>query len=321
MDVSTPALQAEVDFFERNRMAIGYSELAAAQFCVGLNVISGKFLMAYFPIFLLLTIRCSIGLIAMLFVARCNKLRIPAIYHRFMKLSLKDKGLLVLQAMCGCFFFNVFILYGMQTTTATAAGIISSITPIMTFILAAIFLRERISFEKWVAIFIVVLGLMVLSLGEESVAVMENAWIGNLLVFCAVIPEALFTILSKSIGGKLTQTEAVILVNAFNLMAFIPLAIWDIDSFDIHLATWDAYGVLVLYGISGGILFFFLWYRGLEKVSANIAALFTGVMPISTTVLAFFLLNERIQWTDMVGMGLVILAIVVGCRSKDTLHV
>jgi len=233
-----------------------------------------------------------------------------------MALSRNDKWLLIFQAACGCFFFNVFILYGMRTTSATSAGIISSITPIMTFILAAIFLRERISMEKWIAIFIVMIGLMVLSTGDASDEVVSNALFGNFLVFMAVIPEALFTILSKSISGKLSQVEAVILVNAFNLMLFIPLAIWDINSFDVSKASPEVYGVLLLYGISGGVLFFLLWYRGLSKVAANTAALFTGVMPVSTTILAFLFLKESIQATDIIGMVLVIVAIAVGCRSK-----
>lgn len=294
--------------------AIGYTELTLAQCCVGINVISGKFLIGSFPVFLLLAIRFAIGFAGMLAIARIKNIQYSNIYENFMSLTPKDKILLIFQAACGGFLFNVLILYGMKTTSATSAGIISSITPIMIFILAAAFLHEKINLQKGLAIVIVMIGLLILNLGKSSGS-MDGALLGNFLVLLAVIPEALFTILSKSVGKKITEMEAVILVNLFNLILFIPFAA--INIVDFHPANISAgtYGQLVIYGISGGIMFFLLWYRGLTKINANTAALFTGVMPVSTTILAFMFLNEPIGNSEIIGMLLVITAIFVGCKK------
>ena len=294
--------------------AIGYAELSLAQCCVGLNVISGKFLIGFFPIFLLLALRFAIGLAGMLVLARLMRISILNTYHHFMGLSQKDKWLLIFQAACGGFLFNVLILYGMKTTSATSAGIISSVTPIMIFILSATLLHEKINFQKSLAIVIVMLGLLVLNFGKASGS-MEGALLGNFLVLLAVVPEALFTILSRSVGKKISEMEAVILVNFFNLILFIPFAA--ISLIHLHLPPISPTIIvqLFIYGISGGIMFFLFWYRGLTKISANTAALFTGVMPVSTTVLAFIFLHEPIHVTDIIGMLLVILAIFVGCKK------
>lgn len=294
--------------------AIGYTELTLAQCCVGINVISGKFLISFFPIFILLAIRFAIGFVGMLTIARAKNIRFSNIYHNFISLTSKDKLLLIFQAACGGFLFNVLILYGMKTTSATSAGIISSITPIMIFILAAAFLHEKINLQKGFAIVIVMLGLLILNIGKTSGS-MEGALLGNFLVLLAVIPEALFTILSKSVGKKITEMEAVILVNLFNLILFIPFAIYQIIDFHPKNISAHVYGQLLIYGISGGIMFFLLWYRGLTKINANTAALFTGVMPVSTTILAFIFLNEPISNSEIIGMLLVIAAIFVGCKK------
>jgi drug/metabolite transporter (DMT)-like permease len=148
--------------------AIGYTELTLAQCCVGLNVISGKFLIGFFPLFVLLAIRFAIGLVGMLAVARFNNIRTLNVYRNYMSLTLKDKMLLIFQAACGGFLFNVFILFGMQTTSAISAGIITSITPIMIFILAAAILREKINLQKYIAIAMVVIGLIILNTGKAS---------------------------------------------------------------------------------------------------------------------------------------------------------
>jgi len=62
-------------------------------------------------------------------------------------------------------------------------------------------------------------------------------------------------------------------------------------------------------------MFFLLWYRGLTKINANTAALFTGVMPVSTTILAFVFLKEPIHTSAIIGMLLIIAAIFVGCKK------
>jgi drug/metabolite transporter (DMT)-like permease len=294
--------------------AIGYTELTLAQCCVGINVISGKFLIGFFPIFLLLAIRFAIGFSGMLAIARMKKIRYFSIYHHFMSLTLKDKLLLLFQGACGGFLFNVLILYGMKTTSATSAGIISSITPIMIFILAAVFLNEKINLQKIGAIVIVMVGLFILNIGKTSDTMNETLF-GNFLVLLAVIPEALFTILSKSVGKKISEMEAVIVVNLFNLILFIPFAMMSMTNFHPSSINVRVYGQLFIYGISGGILFFLLWYKGLTKINANTAALFTGVMPVSTTVLAFIFLNEPISHSEIIGMFLVIIAIFVGCKK------
>lgn len=302
-------------FATENQLAIGYIELTAAQCFVGINVITGKFLIEYFPVFLLLAIRFAIGCAGMLGIAYINKMPIFNAYHGFLALSNRDKILLIVQAACGGFLFNVLILYGMKTTSATSAGIISSVTPVMIFVLSAFLLREKITRQKGLAIIIVMAGLIILNVGKEG-SNSQNALWGNFLVLLAVIPEALFTILSKSIGKKITEMEAVILVNFFNLIMFMPFVFSGLNSMKWSLLNMNILLLLLVYGISGGIMFFLLWYRGLTKIQANVAALFTGVMPISTTIFAFFFLGEAIHVADMVGMLLVIIAIFVGCSRR-----
>lgn len=293
---------------------IGYAELTLAQCCVGINVISGKFLIGFFPIFLLLAIRFAIGFVGMLAIARIKSIHYSDVYRNYILLTSKNKLLLIFQAACGGFLFNVLILYGMKTTSATSAGIISSITPVMIFILAAVFLHEKINLQKGTAIIIVMAGLLILNLRKTSSSI-EETLLGNFLVLLAVVPEALFTILSKSVGKKISEIEAVILVNFFNLILFIPFAAYTLINFHPTSISISIYGQLFIYGISGGIMFFLLWYRGLTKINANTAALFTGVMPVSTTIFAFLFLHEPISSSEIIGMLLVIIAIFIGCKK------
>src|SRR5579883_184558 len=262
---------------------VGFAELALAQCAVGVNVVTGKYLIAYFPIFLLLMLRFGIGLISMLMMVKLKRSSTWDWYRHFCLLSSKDKFLLFIQAMCGGFLFNILLLFGMRNTNAAAAGIINGITPVLILVLSFIFLREKITWRIVIAMIVAVAGLWILNTGKEGNSVV----LGNGLIFLAVIPEAFFTILSKLFGNKLNQFEIVILINLFNLFVFIPFAMVSLNDISLLAIPIESYLILLLYGFSGGLLFFLLWYQGLTKVAANKAALFTAVMPISTTVLAY----------------------------------
>lgn len=327
-DIMLPAQSREfsvLPVLTKKDYLVGYIELFLAQVCIGINVITGKLLTGFFPVFLLLAIRFTIGLCGMLVIMHVQRISIMMIYNRFMLLANKSKFLLFVQAICGGFLFNVFMLYGMKTISATSAGIISSIIPIMIFIISAVFLNEKINFQKIISIVIVVMGFIILNTGRRFDET-ERACVGNFLVLLAVIPEALFTILSKSINKKISSIEAVTFINLFNFILFLPFALINLTHFHLTHLNANLCSQLLLYGLSGGILFFFFWYRGLTKINANTAALFTGIMPLSTTLLAFIFLNETISINQIIGMLLVTAAIFIGCEkphaeSKKMQHI
>jgi drug/metabolite transporter (DMT)-like permease len=61
-------------------------------------------------------------------------------------------------------------------------------------------------------------------------------------------------------------------------------------------------------------MFFWGWSWGLSRICASVAAAFGGVMPLTTTCLAFFLLGEPLHMQDMLGILLVIASVLVGAN-------
>ena len=51
---------------------------------------------------------------------------------------------------------------------------------------------------------------------------------------------------------------------------------------------------------------------GFNFISASTAAIFGGIMPVATAILAILFLGEEFHWYDSFGMLLVIASIVIG---------
>lgn len=295
-----------------------YIFLTLAQCCVGANIVIAKVLMPFIPIYVLLSFRFFIGTLILSGVCYFKK-ESPFRDNHNNKLVFFDGMVLFVKALCAGFLFNSFILSGLQYTEASTAGIISSITPAVIAFLSYALLKEKLGPRRIAAIVLAVLGLIVISMDKGHSSTSKLSWFGDLLVLFSVFPEALFTVIAKWYKKDVGSYSMALVINFFNLLLFIPIAISSIKY--IHYPFQLSHVALaVLYGVLGG-LFFPFWYRGLKNTTASMAAMFTSIMPIAAAVLAFLVLGEKIGMNDIIGAVLVIASIFLGSLSFKRLKV
>jgi len=105
-------------------------------------------------------------------------------------------------------------------------------------------------------------------------------------------------------------------VNLVGAMLFLPLAIPQATTFDWGAPSAEIWYWVLLYSITASVLSFLLWYRGVSEVPASVAGLFTGVMPVSATLVGLFVLGELLSAGHLAGMSLVIASILLGAKAR-----
>ncbi len=288
-----------------------YVELSLAMGLAGSSVAVGKLVATQFPVFLAGMLRFALALVILLPLLWFKERGGP-------RLSLKIWGILTLQAFTGVFGFTVCLLYGLQYTSAAEAGIITSTTPAVLGILARVWLKERLTLNQWVGIALTVAGVLSMNvLGANfSAARGTLPLLGNLLIFGAVVGEALFTIYRKLLPVSLSPLATTTYVSALGFVMFLPLALNDLRSYDVAAMTLGDGVLLLYYGVVVTVVAFLLWFQGVSKVPASTAAVFTGVMPISAILLSYALLGERFAWTHLIGLTCVLAGI--ACIAKQS---
>lgn len=287
-------------------------QLLFAQFAIGVNIVLARYLVPHFPIAILLELRFLLGSVMLWGLVKLNKQHI--LRNKIgARLTRKDWWVLFLQALCGGYLFNIFLLRGLQYTNATMAGIICSTIPAVIAIFSFFLLKEKLSSGKTLSIIIAIIGLVIISYNNKHIVQFDNSHLwGVLLILLAVIPEALFTILAKWHGSHLTAYVMALIINIFNALLFLPSAIIALQNTYFIAPTIFQWSLILLYALSGGVVFFVFWYRGLEHSTASTAALMTAAMPVSTGFLAWLFLHEIITLPILIGMGCVMLSIVFG---------
>lgn len=268
-----------------------YACLALSMALVGSYVALSKPLVAAIPVFLLAWLRFGIGGAAMLHWLRKPPQEAP--------LSPRTRGLLFLESFLGNFLFSICMLFGVSLTSAVSAGVIMAAIPAVVAILSRVFLRERIAPRTWAAIGCAAAGIGMLALAGPAAhggagAAGEWTWLGNLLVFAAVVCEASYAVIGKALTGVLGPKRITSLINLWGFALVTPFGLYAAWRFDFSSVTPGIWMLLLFYSLAASVWTVWLWMTGLKVVPAAQAGVFTVMLPISAALVGVLVLGERL---------------------------
>lgn len=284
----------------RSRPPLGAClNLAMAMLLVGSSVAAGKFMILELPAHLASALRFACAALVIV--------PLTLFLEGVPRLSARSWGILFVQAACGSYLFNVFLLAGLERTTAGAAGIITSTTPACMGLTALLFLGERPSRGALAGIALSVAGVLAVNLRHTGAD--AGALAGNALVLCAVMAETFFLLLRKRIHEPVSPLAVSAAMTVFGLLLFTPGALVQARGFDFAAVSAASWGVVAYYGLFVTVAAYLFWFSGVARVGAGTAGVFTAVMPVSALVLSALLLGETVTPGALAGCGLVLAGI------------
>ncbi|WP_421617509.1 DMT family transporter [Brevibacillus sp. TJ4] len=290
----------------------GMAYLIGAFTLAGSSVIAASFIPATLGIFRITAMSLFLAILCLL------PLSWRFVMGAIRQLTVRDWGLLTLQALFGIVLFRMFFLYGLPLTSAAEAGILTGATPAVTVMLAVALLKERITRSAFMGIastiggILLVQGLLTPGAGD---AFSLNHAAGNILVLCAAVSESLFNVISRSsaVQNAVGHRKPLHPLAQTTLVTFIAWLLCLVPSYfeqplsALFLIGWREWLALFWYGPIVTALAFLFWYAGIKRCHASTAAALSGMMPFTALLLSVVVLGEtagRQQWT---GGGLIVL--------------
>lgn len=285
-----------------------YACLALSMSLVGSYVALSKPLVAVFPVMLLAWLRFGIGALAM-----AHWLPRPADEA---PLSGRTRRLLFLESFLGNFLFSVCMLFGVSLTSAVSAGVIMASIPAVVAIMGRVFLGERITRRTGLAIACAAAGIALLAGGRSTQTPTtptgaDLAWLGNLLVFGAVLCEAAYAVIGKTLTGAMGPRRISALINLWGLALVTPFGVYAAWRFDFGVVTPGLWGLLLFYGLAASVWTVWLWMTGLRHVPASQAGVFTVMLPVSAAVVGVLALGESMGPMQWLALGISLAGVVL----------
>src|SRR5450830_493161 len=203
------------------------------------------------------------------------------------------------------FLFSICMITGVSMTSAVSAGVIMSVIPAVVALLSWIFLRERIGVRVWLAVACGALGIGLLSLAKHNVAsgldsgAAQQAWLGNLLVFAAVVCEASYAVIGKKLTAVLSPKRISAIINLWGLVLMTPLGLYAAWHFEFASVGAGIWLLLLFYGLAASVWTVWLWMTGLKSIPAARAGVFTVMLPVSAALTGVLVLGESLTPIQM----------------------
>ena len=289
---------------------LAYACLALSMSLVGSYVALSKPLTAVLPVFLLAWMRFGIGGAAVL-----HWLKKPADEP---PMSRQTRQLLFVESFVGNFLFTIFMLFGVSKTTAVSAGVIMSAIPAVVALMSWFFLREKITLRIWAAVVCAMVGIAMLAwsrnvpaapLSDAAKALDAQTWIGNVLVFLAVLCEAAYAVIGKRLTGTLGPKRITSLINLWGFALMTPMGLYWALHFNFGAVQMRSWLVLLFYSLAASVWTVWLWMTGLKRIPANQAGIFTVMLPISATAVGVGVLGESLSGTQLIAFAIALLGV------------
>jgi drug/metabolite transporter (DMT)-like permease len=283
--------------------------LASAMALVGSYIALSKPLALALPVFLLAWLRFIIGGVAML-----GWLRKPPDEPA---LSGRTRRLLFLESFIGNFLFTLCMIAGITLSSAVSAGVIMSSLPAVVALMSWALLKERVGLRLWMAVACGAFGIGLLALAGPPAAPghaapsASSAWLGNLLIFCAVLCESFYSVNAKKLAAVLSPKRISALINAWSLALMTPFGIHAALHFDFAVVDAGIWLLLVLYALTASVFSVWLWMTGQKSLPAAQAGIFCVLLPISTVLTGVLALGESLSGLQIAAFAMALAGIVL----------
>jgi drug/metabolite transporter (DMT)-like permease len=202
-----------------------------------------------------------------------------------------DLRYLLLMAVCEPCIYFIFEAKALELTTASQAGMITAMLPLLVAIGARIFLREKILRQTFIGFVLAIFGVFLLSISAESSVDAPNPLLGNFLEFLAMCAAMGYTISLKHLSARysalfLTAVQSWVGAVFFAFFLFSPAT-----TLPTEFVLLPALAVLYL-GSCVTLGAYFLYNFGVSQLPASQASAYINLIPVFTVIMGFFILGE-----------------------------
>jgi drug/metabolite transporter (DMT)-like permease len=282
-----------------NKYLVYFAILFATLFW-GFSFIWTKEVLRFYPPITIVFLRLIISSIILITVGKLLK--------KIQKLKTKDIKTMLLLSLLQPFLYFIGESIGLTYVTSTIAAVIISTIPLFCPLASYIFYRERVSPMNFIGIVVSVFGVGLVILKDDFSFVAST--VGILFLLMAVLAAIAYSIVAKRITEIYNVYSIITYQNSIGILFFLPIFLYsDFQTFITTAPTIDAIIPLLELSFFASSLAFIFFTYGIKKIGIIRTNSFTNIVPVFTSVFAYFILDETLIIRNIIGIVIVILGL------------
>lgn len=219
-----------------------------------------------------------------------------------------NAGHLFWAGLTGVSMFNTLVYIAGHFTEAINLALIGTTSsPIFSFILAAVFLKEKITPLRAIGLLLCLTGvLVILSRGQWVNLVNFRFSAGDVWVLSGALSFSIYNILARKKPVNIGPVSYLTATFWIGSLILLPFATWEFTRYNAPINWTPSLLLIILYlGAGASVASFFCWNAAIARLGAARTAIFGNLIPVFSSLEAVWLLKEKILPTHITGMLLV----------------
>lgn len=224
-----------------------------------------------------------------------------------------DLPLFLWLAITGYLLFNVLYFLALRRTTATHAVLVWGAQPVLTAVLAALLIGERVPARALLGVAVSTAGVVLIVWSSANAETAHGAdTLGDLLLVSLIVSWVLYTVASRRAMTRLsplaTTGFACLLGTALILPVTLLAGFRPEQLTEAPLRAWLA---VLFSGAVSVVLSYILWNRALLRLGPTRTAVFVNLSPVWGLAMSRVLEDETLSWVHAIGAVLIVGGVLV----------
>lgn len=225
-------------------------------------------------------------------------------------------GALLLMGFCEPCCYFLFETHALRLTTASQAGMVVSLLPLIVAGVAWVMLGERVGGRVWLGFGLAVVGVIWLSLSAAPADNAANPLLGNALEALAMLCAAFYTVMARRLSPLYTPMQITAAQSGLGMIFFCLLLLVLPESgspvsLGLELPEWAPWAAVLYLGCCVTFGGYGLYNFGVSRLCAGQAAAYTNLIPVFTLLFGVGLLHEVFLPSQYVASALIIAGVLL----------
>lgn len=207
-----------------------------------------------------------------------------------------------------------------ESIGSALAGVLNSLTPIFTLIIAFVFFASRTPFGKILGIIIAFSGTVLLFFNQPDASQSANAYPVLLIMLATLMYGTNVNLVSRYLADipSLSVASVALVLNAVPALIIFGFSGFESISFKSR-EVWFSIGCAAVLGIIGTALATLLFYRLIQQAGIVFSSMVTYAIPIVAIFWGIYF-DEEIGIGEMLSMMVILLGVYLANRKHNSAH-
>ncbi|WP_225885290.1 DMT family transporter [Leptolyngbya sp. KIOST-1] len=222
-----------------------------------------------------------------------------------------DWGAMALLGLFGVVGYHYFFFLSLRYTATANTAIINAFNPVVTGVMAALFIGERLTRRQYAGIVLALLGVLtLLTRGNLTNLLTLELNRGDGLMLCAVLCWVVYSLIIKQLSQRYSGLTITFYAAVAGVGQLLGLAAAERWWQQLTLVSWNSLLAIVYMGVAASGVAYLLFNLSIQQVGpTRTASVVYSLVPIFVAALAWLFFREPLTAPMVASMGLILLGV------------